>query len=181
MHGAVIELLAESDTELTVAAVAARSGVHPTSVYRRWGTVEALLLDVAVDRLSAASPMPDTGTLRGDLLNYARRAAHDLEQPDGLAFLRAVINASGTRASAARRSGTDPAVTFLAERGAQIEAMLDRAAGRGEPRLNYTEVLDGVLAPLYLRALFRFAGINDRYLTELVDRVLTEAQTSDSR
>jgi len=176
VHGAVTELLAEPDAELTVAAVAARSGVHATSVYRRWGTLEALLLDVAVDRLSEASPMPDTGTLRGDLLNYARHAAHDLAQPDGLAFLRAVINASGAAAKAAQHPGTDPAVAFLAARGAQIQAMLDRAAGRGEPRLHYTDVLDVVLAPLYLRALFRFEGIDDGYLADLVDRLMSGAQ-----
>ncbi len=109
--------------ELTVAAVAARSGVHATSVYRRWGTLEALLLDVAVDRLSAASPMPDTGTLRGDLLDYACHAAHDLAQPDGLAFLRAVVSTSGAGAEAARHPGNDAAVAFLAARGGQIQAM----------------------------------------------------------
>jgi len=145
-------------------------------VYRRWGTLEALLLDVAVERLSAASPKPDTGTLRGDLLDYARHVAHDLAQPDGLAFLRAVINASGAAAKAAQHTGTGPAVAFLAARGAQIQAMLDRAAGRGEPRLHYTDVLDVVLAPLYLRALFRFEGIDDGYLADLVDRLMSGAQ-----
>lgn len=174
VHNAVTELLAEPDGELTVAAVAARSGVHATSVYRRWGTLEALLLDVAVDRLNTASPMPDTGTLRGDLVNYARNAAHDLAQPDGLAFLRAVINASG----AGQHPETDPATAFLAGRGAQIQTMLDRTTGRGEPRLRYTDVLDVVLAPLYLRALFRFEGVDDGYLTDLVDRLLMNGAPS---
>ncbi len=175
VHGAVTELLADPDAELTVAAVAARSGVHATSVYRRWGTLEALLLDVAVERLSAASPMPDTGTLRGDLLDYARHVAHDLAQPDGLAFLRAVISTSGAGAEAAQHTGTGPAVAFLAARGAQIQAMLDQAAGRGEPQLQYSDVLDVVLAPLYLQVLFRLGGVDDAYLTHLVDRLLTEA------
>lgn len=172
VHAAVTELLTDPDTELSVAGVAARSGVHPTSLYRRWGTLEALVLDVAVARVSAASPMPDTGTLRADLLAYARQAAHDLTQPDGLAFLRAVISTAGS-AQAAPPSEPAPQVAFLASRGEQIQAMLDRAAARGEPRLHYTDVLDVILAPLYLRALFGIGGITGTYLEGLVERLLT--------
>lgn len=173
VHQAVTELLTDPTTELTVGAVAARSGVHPTSVYRRWGTLEALVLDVAVARVSAASPMPDTGTLRADLLAYAHQAAHDLALPDGLAFLRAVISTVGVPANAVPPARPAPEAAFLASRGQQIQTMLDRAAGRGEPRLHYTDVLDVVLAPLYLRALFGVGGIDDHYLEGLVERLIT--------
>ena len=192
MHQAVTELLAEEGVEgVTVAEVAARSGVHPTSLYRRWGTVEALVLDVAVSRVSAQSPIPDTGSLRNDLFSYASQAAADVGRPDGLAFLRAVITAadsanstaagSPSHATTASASGAaadsansaDPRLPFLAARGAQLQTMLDRAAERGEPPLDYTDVLDGILAPIYLRLLFGIGGVDDAYLTHLVDHLLT--------
>jgi len=181
VHQAVTELLAEEGVEgVTVAEVAARSGVHPTSLYRRWGTVEALVLDVAVSRVSAQSPIPDTGSLRNDLFSYASQAAADVGRPDGLAFLRAVSTAAGSAnstaagsANSAATDSADPRLPFLAARGAQIQTMLDRAAERGEPPLDYTDVLDGILAPIYLRSLFGIGGVDDAYLTRLVDHLLT--------
>lgn len=76
---------------MTIAKVAARSGVHPTSLYRRWGTRDALLLDVAVNRLNAERPIPHTGALHADLLAVAQQVAAGIARPDGLAFLRAVL------------------------------------------------------------------------------------------
>lgn len=168
VHRSVTELLAEQGAgNVTIAEVAARSGVHPTSIYRRWGTVEALVLDVAAARVEAESSIPDTGALRVDLLTYARQASHDVARPDGLAFLRAVV------ATADGAGGGDAAVPFLQARGAQIQVMLDRATDRGEQALHYTDVLDGILAPIYLRVLFGVGGTDDAHLALLVDRLLT--------
>lgn len=175
---------------MTIAEVAARSGVHPTSLYRRWGTRDALVLDVAVSRLNAELPIPDTGTLRTDLLAYARDVADGVARPDGLAFLRAVLATDSTRIAAEPAGGTagsDPAqqdtedkeTAFLAGRGAQIQTMLDRATARGETSLHFTDVLDGILAPIYLRRLFRVGGVDDAYLAGLVHRVLTTARSTE--
>lgn len=166
VHQAVTDLLAEGGAErLTVAEVAFRAGVNPTSIYRRWGTLEALVLDVEAARLQVNSPAPDTGTLRGDLLAYAAGAARDITRPGGLAFLRAVIAAGQTR---------DPTTSApMRARGAQIQAMLDRARDRGEPALHSTDVLDGILAPIYLRTLFGIGGLDQARLAALVDRTLT--------
>lgn len=73
----------------------------------RWGNLEALLVDVAITRLAAQSPIPDTGSLAGDLRAYAANVARDVSGPDGLAVLRLVIALStagreGVRARAAR-------------------------------------------------------------------------------
>ena len=164
VHQAVNDLLAEGGAgRLTVAGVAARAGVNPTSIYRRWGTPEALVLDVEAARLQVNSPVPDTGTLRGDLLAYADSATVDITRPGGLAFLRAVIAAGETR---------DPATPMRA-RGAQIQAMLDRARDRGEPALRTVDVLDGILAPIYLRTLFGIGGLDQACLAALVGRTLT--------
>lgn len=184
VHAAVEELIAAHGAgNVTIPDVAARSGVNPSTLYRRWGTLDGLLVDLAVSRLEQAAPVPDTGTLRTDLLGYAHQAAHDVQWPDGLTFLRAVIattNNSGanhgvdpaTDQDAAPGQSDDPRIRFLAARGDQIQTMLDRAQRRGEPSLHYTEVIDIILAPLYLRVLFGVGGINDQYLSGLVDRLL---------
>ncbi|MEU6466047.1 TetR/AcrR family transcriptional regulator [Streptomyces sp. NPDC046976] len=47
VHQALTELAGERDvTELTIPAVAERAGVNPTTIYRRWGTLQALFAEV---------------------------------------------------------------------------------------------------------------------------------------
>jgi len=165
VHDAVNDLVAEGNPyQVTVSEIAERAGVNPTSIYRRWGTLETLILDVEAARLQVNSPLPDTGTLRGDLLAYAVTAAKEITRPGGLAFLRAVLGAG--EESDARRAGP------LRARAAQIQAMLDRARDRGEPALDYTEVLDCILAPIYLRTLFGVGGLTKARLAVYVERTL---------
>lgn len=171
MHLAVTEIIAEQGTDaVTMAEVATRSGVHPTSLYRRWGTRDALVLEVAAARLDAERPIPDTGTLAGDLHSFAQAVAAGIARPEGLAFLRAVLT---TGQPDTAQDGSEPETAALAARAGQIQTMLDRAAARGEMALHHTAVLDGILAPLYFRHLFRVGGVDDQYIEDLVRRVLT--------
>ena len=56
----------------TVDEVARRSGVARTTIYRHFGGVDGLVL-AAVDRMVKTTPVPDTGSLRGDLEVIMRR------------------------------------------------------------------------------------------------------------
>src|SRR5882762_9784020 len=92
VHQAVSDLVAERGYgKFTIGEVAGRAGVADTSIYRRWGTLEALSADVAIGWLTAQSPIPDTGSLDGDLRVYAAKVAADVSGPDGLAVLRLVL------------------------------------------------------------------------------------------
>src|ERR1700752_183616 len=94
VHDAVNDIVAQGNPhQVTVSEIAERAGVNPTSIYRRWGTLESLILDVEATRLAISAPMPNTGTLRGDLLTYATQAATHIARPGGLAFLQAVLRA----------------------------------------------------------------------------------------
>jgi AcrR family transcriptional regulator len=165
VHEAVDALLIDCGPGgFTVADIARRAGVNPTSIYRRWGSLEAVILDVEAARLSDISPLPDTGTLRGDLLAYARSAAADIARPGRLAFLQALIGA--------RDLSDEQRATPLLHRAAQFQAMLDRGRDRGEPALDVTAVVDCILAPLYLRYLLGL-GIDEPDLELFVERAFT--------
>jgi AcrR family transcriptional regulator len=167
VHAAVDALLIEAGAgAFTVADVARRADVNPTSIYRRWGSLEAVILDVEAARLTDISPLPDTGTLRGDLLAYAAAAAADIVRPGRLAFLQALIGARDL--SDEQRSAP------LLRRAAQFQAMLDRGRDRGEPALEYTAIVDCILAPIYLRFLFGLR-IDGPDLELFVDRTLASA------
>jgi hypothetical protein len=60
-------------------------------------------------------------------------------------------------------------------RGQELQALLERAKARGEPTPYLSDVLEIVLAPIYLRALF-FSPMDDvDDVARLVDRLLAIA------
>jgi AcrR family transcriptional regulator len=165
VHEAVDALLIDCGSGgFTVADVARRAGVNPTSIHRRWGRLEAVILEVEAARLSEISPLPDTGTLRGDLLAYARTVAVDIARPGRLAFLQALIGARDVSDEQRRAP--------LLQRAAQLQTMLDRADDRGEPSLHFIALVDCILAPAYLRYLLGL-DIDESDLELFVDRALT--------
>src|SRR6476469_1608721 len=58
---------------VTMDGIAARAGVGKATVYRRWASKEALVVE-ALGGILRAIPVPDTGTTRGDLLALLRVA-----------------------------------------------------------------------------------------------------------
>ncbi|MEW1750650.1 TetR/AcrR family transcriptional regulator [Streptomyces angustmyceticus] len=168
VHQAVADLVGDRGYgNFTVGDVAARAGVADSSIYRRWGNLEALLSDVAASRLAATSPVPDTGSLEGDLRAYAATAARDVAGPDGTAILRLAISLSNSG-----QPGLEARDAFLAERTRQLQVMLDRGRDRGEHPPDVLQVLDLILSPMYLRILFGTGPLTPAYVDELVDRLL---------
>jgi AcrR family transcriptional regulator len=152
VHRAVPDLVAEGvrTEDLTIPVVAARAGVHATTVYRRWGSLADLLAAVAEHRFTGDVVVPDTGGLAGDLERWATDVARDLEDPDTLALMRASIGA-GEAASCA----------CTGDRRTQIAAMLDHERRRGGDVPGEDAVVDRVLAPLYYRAVFEPSSRDD--------------------
>ena len=60
---------------MSMDAVAARAGVGKATIYRRWAGKAPLVLDTVRARGFELVDVPDTGTLRGDLIDAVRRAA----------------------------------------------------------------------------------------------------------
>ncbi|MEV1023059.1 TetR/AcrR family transcriptional regulator [Streptomyces sp. NPDC050264] len=167
VHQAVTDLIGERGYgNFTVGEIAARAGVADSSVYRRWGNLETLLTDVALTRLNAQSPMPDTGSLDGDLRTYAANVAREITGPDGPAVLRLAVALSGNG-----DHGPQARDGLRVERTRQLQSMLDRARERGEQAPDAFDVLDHILAPMYIRVLFGM-GLTPDYVDGLVDRML---------
>ena len=121
------ELAEGGYSALSLDRVARRAGVHKTTLYRRWGTREELVLEAMLERAGEHITVPDTGSLRQDLLGLARTAAANASSPEVAAMARAVAASAphdSTLAAANRR--------FWAERLALDGAIVKRAIERGE-------------------------------------------------
>ncbi|WP_228001648.1 TetR/AcrR family transcriptional regulator [Nocardia australiensis] len=138
------ELTENGYDALTVDTVAARAGVHRTTVYRRWHDVGGLITDV----FAAASDMEwhprDTGSLRGDLAALNQEIQDSLTEEASIAVaLIAVSFRSEQAARALRRLWED--------RYTQCEIIIERAVRRGEipPTTDARALLIAATAPLY--------------------------------
>jgi AcrR family transcriptional regulator len=170
VFAAVEALMAQNKGALpSMADIAARADVNPTSLYRRWGDAKYLAAEVAFDRLNRDFPVPDTGTLRGDMLGWASAAARHLSERKNSMLLRIV--------AADAQSSKDRALP-IEQRGQELEIMLERARARGEAVPDLLEVFEIVMAPIYSRLLF-FGPIREpaEYAARLVDRALALAAT----
>jgi AcrR family transcriptional regulator len=150
VFSAVEALLDENPGDMpTMAAIAAREQVNPTSLYRRWSDVRMLVGAVAVERLMREYPMPDTGSLRGDLVAWAKAAAASIGSRRNIALLRIL---TAVPLEGVRQNYVDNLP--IGQRVKEIEAMLTRAAKRGEATPTIQDILELVLGPIYLRGLF---------------------------
>lgn len=124
---ALAELAAVGHARFSIPAVAARAGLNKTSVYRRWPTKEALIGAALAGALGHDAPLPDTGSLRTDLLAFVTTAAAWAESPVGMAVLR-TLQAEGPDDAAMREllAGTQR------DRTTGPVALFRRAQARGE-------------------------------------------------
>ncbi|WP_455924413.1 TetR/AcrR family transcriptional regulator [Pseudomonas putida] len=157
VHAAVRALLQEQERDtLTVPLIASRAGVTPSTIYRRWGELAALLADVSLARLRPDSDPADLGSLRADLLAWAEQYLDEMNSEPGRNMMRDFI-ASGCSFQCA---------TVL--RG-QLQTILDRARGRGESTPDADHLLNLIVAPVVYRILFAESAPSAEQMHTLVD------------
>ncbi|MEV3973457.1 TetR/AcrR family transcriptional regulator [Streptomyces sp. NPDC050698] len=164
VHAAVRELASEVGRDaLTVPLVAQRAGVTPSTIYRRWGDLQELLSDVAVERLRPDAAPSDHGAVSSDLTAWAEQFLDEMSSPTGRAYIRDALLGDPDGSNAGQCSA------YAAD---QISLILTRAAERGENTPGVEAVIDGVVAPMMYRILFRPNGLDAAYARRLVAEVL---------
>ncbi|MBD0691300.1 TetR/AcrR family transcriptional regulator [Streptomyces sp. CBMA123] len=133
---------------LTAEAVAARSGVHKATLYRRWGGVDGLVADALTASADQPWPLPDTGDLQQDLRQITQEVFSVFTDPERGLTPTALI-------SAAQRSDIGAAALrdFFAARHRQAAEVAQRAVARSElpVETDGAEVVRAATAPLYYR------------------------------
>jgi AcrR family transcriptional regulator len=161
VHEAVKRLSAESDrAELTVPQIAAEAGVTPSTIYRRWGDLSALLADVAVERLRPIADPDDTGAATSDLRAFIEQFMEEMSSPVGRALMRDVFSSEETYPCQCAGFTREHLTTIVA-----------RAKARGEAAFDIDEVIDHVVAPIVYHILYGDREPTLDYCHALLDRL----------
>lgn len=167
---AVVEILSkEGYHDLTIDAVAARAHVGKATVYRRWPGKSELVIDTISSLSQRERPMPDTGSLREDLLSVLNGWRKTLTGRLG-GIVVAVIAELPRNPELA---GVYQVETLQSARNV-MQAVLHRAAERGEipedaPFSLASELAGGVM--IY-RLIFQRAPLSEEFVNALVDEAL---------
>lgn len=165
VHRAVTELIGEEVDALSIPLVAERAGVAATTVYRRWGDLDTLRTEVAMEVLTADGPVPDTGDTHKDLAIWCEFLVTDIARPERTSFLRAVVGSTKDETGKSH---------CLDKRELQIDTILRHAHERGDSAPTHAEVMDHLVAPLYFRILFGMGGTDVAHARSLVDRLFRQ-------
>ncbi|MFI1585331.1 TetR-like C-terminal domain-containing protein [Embleya sp. NPDC020630] len=142
------------------------------TIYRRWRTVEGLIVDLLTWISFNEIPFPDTGSLEGDLRTLSRSIVALYRDDIRFRTMIETIVAGATRDSAAERALHD----FFAERNAGAAVIVERAIARGElpPETDGIELIAALGAPIYYRMLVIRRSLD----TALADRAAAAAHAA---
>ena len=178
LYTVTLALLAEEGYErLSMDAVAQRAHTSKATIYRQWHGKAGLVVAALRHVKDPDEPLPDTGSLHGDLLAVARSLGSVAVQ-DCRIFAAAghAVLVDADVAAAVRERIVAPGVAKLA-------GLLERAVARGEVapgRPALARVPELIVAAFLARPLLEGVPADERYLVDLVETVVLPALTAPS-
>ena len=173
MLDATSELLDEVGYDaVNIDEVAVRAGVHKTTVYRRWPTKPELIAAAVGAQAEVDVPIPDTGTLIGDMRALASAVVSNIGSGAGAQRSRSIV-----AAAAASPELTANLHDFWAGRMNASEVVIERAIARGELRSDTDPnlIIETLVGPIWLRLLLTGESIDDDLAGRLAELVTAGA------
>ncbi len=156
-------------TGLTMEGIAARAHTGKAALYRRWSSVEDLVVDALDKTLPSAELPPDTGDVRADITDVLGRMVTVINSPTGgaLQCLMGELDRNHEFAKTLHER-------VLAPRKAIMLAVLQRAADRGEISASaVTPIICEVGSSMLLQRLVTEGPpIDTAYLTDVIDQIV---------
>jgi AcrR family transcriptional regulator len=144
------ELASRGWDEVSMESIAARAGVHKTTLYRRWGSKDQVVAEALEAAADSRIQVPDSGDIDQELRALARAVLAVLTSREGAATVRALVAGAQGPPEVGR-----VVRRFWATRLAQVGPIVERAVARGQlPQgTDPDDVMRYLAAPLFHRLL----------------------------
>ena len=176
---AALEVLAEvGPARFTVDEVAARAGCGKATIYRRWRSRGALLLDTGHHRLGLRVTDPDTGSVRDDLVTMLGELARKMRDTLAGKVMPAVV-----AEAAVNPEMRAVLAAFVHDRRKPAFNAISRAVARGElpDDTDIDLILDLLGGLVYFRVMLADDPPGDAVVATVVDTVLAGVRPTPTR
>lgn len=169
LGAAVAEISEVGYDSMSMEAVAARAHTGKAALYRRWSAKEDLAVEALQCLLPPCGEMPETGSVRGDLIELLGRMAAVMTSPAGLAMQSLM---------GSQQCGPDMIQTVhgrvIEPRKQMMLGVLRRGAERGEVRPDAVTMLVAEVGPALIvqRILGEGPPVGRAFVEEIVDQVV---------
>ncbi len=172
LTAALTELAHVGYVAMRLEDVASRAGVAKTTVYRRWPTKSELVRDAIQHAVATETPLPDTGSVRKDLLALLERSMALMSTAEGLAVARLITTDS------AAPDVDELCRTLREDVRTRRASLVVRAQERGEIPADADPLLmTDAIFTVAMSRLIRYGERLDRETCErLIDLVVTGAE-----
>jgi AcrR family transcriptional regulator len=173
LAAALSELIESGYAALSVEAVASRAGVNKTTIYRRWPTLDDLLVDALMDWSHDALPAMDTGSIETDLLALGGQLADVLNAGVGRQVVALVLTA-GLRSDHLREATR----RYFDHQAVRAIPTVNQAIDRGELPANTdaNALLTTFRAPLFYRLVTTGDPIDEELIAQAARITLNAAR-----
>jgi AcrR family transcriptional regulator len=173
------ELLVELGYEATtVQAIAERSGVHASAIYRRWPSRVEIIEQAVFPGLDSI-PVRPTGDLRRDLRRFIRSYVTTLGSPVARAAAPGLLASYQSRG----RAGMEETLLAVSARPQFLDILRAAPSGAVDPEVDPDDVFDMLLGAILARSLVPTVAQRQRPVERLVDlclRLVQPAGVSDA-
>ncbi|MEU3461898.1 TetR/AcrR family transcriptional regulator [Streptomyces sp. NPDC006733] len=153
--------------KLSIEAIAARAGAGKHTIYRRWSSKGALLLDSLLSLHASELDYPDTGDILADLRTQIYSAVDHLAGPEFRQLFQALVG----------EAQQDPQVAaalnerFIAPQARKTVARLERAREQGQlaPDFDLDLAMAVLSGPLYFQLLITQEPLTHDYIDRLLN------------
>lgn len=163
---ATIQLLSEKPLrDISIEEIARKAGVGKATIYKWWPSKAYVALDAFLRKTNRMIPTPDTGSVRGDILEQVRSLMVFYKSPAGRILGQFVAESQIDKEFASLFRDR-----FLKPRRETTGVIFDRGVERGEidQNLDRELVLDLIYAPAIYRMIVGHAPIGSKLADEMV-------------
>lgn len=163
------ELMARGFAALRLEHVAARAGVGKATIYRHWGTKQALALDVLMELAAPHIVVPDMGDTRAELLATVSHPLHAITRTDFGPVMRALLS----QIAIDPRLGDPFRASVVRARRDEVTRVILRGIARGDlhPGIDLDVATELLVGPTYFRLVFG-GTLDDDFADRIVDAVM---------
>lgn len=162
VHQAVLELQREMNpAPINVPCIAKKAGVTPSTIYRRWGNLAALLSDVALSKLQPDCLPPDCGSFQADLYAWVEQYFEEYSSDIGRSLLVDI-------ASDPESDNREQCYDLVSQ---QLDVIRDRAIQRGENYIDSQIIIEIIVSPIIYMILFSKRDLQISYAQQLLERL----------